>query len=349
MKQRGVFFIGLILISVYYFLFPRGSGKELILTPDSLTSLQPTESATGLSPGRTLAISSGSRAGFVNDNHELINLYTSDRMAIDDLWIAVSGDDGLDLLEPDGRLIARIPDSSFPVSRNGNLYLYRNDAGVLLKIDPVSGRIMWRMEYISPVTVLDGRQGRTLIGLLDGRVQLIDDSREVLLDYRPGGSRVEAIYGGALSSDGSKIALITGLDPQRFILLEERKNGFRPVAHHNTSTDFRRSVSIGFVRDDSQILYESDGYVTAVNLNGYEIQPMELSGRLIGWLDNVITETLMLLGRKDGEVMVKMLSRHDLTLFEHSLPIDTTGMLRDRNYAIIISNDNLGVLEFTVQ
>lgn len=349
MKQRGVFFIGLILISVYYFLFPRGSGKELILTPDSLTSLEPTESAAGLSPGRTLAISSGSRAGFVNDNHELISLYTSDRMAIDDHWIAVSGDDGLDLLEPDGRLITRIPDSSFPISRNGNLYLYRNDAGVLLKIDPVSGRIMWRLEYISPVTVLDGRQGRTLVGLLDGRVQLIDDSGKVLLGYRPGGSRVEAVYGGALSSDGSKIALITGLDPQRFILLEERKNGFRPVAHHNTSTDFRRSVSIGFIRDNSQILYESDGYITAINLNGYEIQSMELSGRLIGWLDNVITDTLMLLGRKDGKVIVKMLSRHDLTLFEHSLPIDTTGMLRDRNYAIIIGNDNLGVLEFTVQ
>ena len=349
MKQRGVFLIGLILISIYYFLFPRGSGRELIITPDSLTSLELTASSAGFLPGRTLAISSGSRAGFVNDDHELMSFYSSDKMAVDDHWLAVSGVDGLDLLEPDGRLIARIPDSSFPVSRNGNLYLYRDDTGVLLKIDPTSGRIMWRMEYISPVTVLDGRQGRTLVGLLDGRVQLIDDSGKLLLGYSPGGSRVEAIYGGALSSNGSKIALISGLEPQRFILLEERKNGFRPVAHHNTETNFRRSVSIGFVRDDRQILYESDGFVTAVDLNGYVIQTIELSGRLVGWLDNLMTDTLILLGREDDDVIVKILSQNDLTLFESRLPIDTTGILRDRNYALVIGGDNLGVLEFSVQ
>ncbi len=349
MKQRGVFLIGLILITVYYFLFPRGSGKELVIVPDSLTSLESPEQSGIISSASVMVIRSGGKAGFLNNSHELFSLFSSNRMAVDNKWIAVSGENGLDLMEPDGRLIARIPDFSFPVSRNGNLYTYGSGAGILSKINPDNGRILWRREYISTVTVLDGRMGRTLVGLLDGRLELIDDSGEVLLRYRPGGSRVEAIYGGALSGDGTTIALISGLEPQRFILLDERKNGFRPVTHHNTDTDFRRYVSIGFIRNDKQVIYEGNRSVMTMNLSGYGVQSMELSGRLTGWTDNPETDTLLLLGRNNEDNLVRMLSRHDLTLFESYLPSETTEILRDRNYAIIVGGERIAALEFSVR
>lgn len=349
MKQRGVFLIGLIIITFYYFFFPRDSGKELVVLPDSLLSLDKPQTTVTPSPGQTLAIHNGQRTGFISMDHELISLYTSDKMAVDDRWLAISGPNGLEIHEPDGRLISRINNTAFPVTRNGNLFLYQDEFGILSKIDPANGRTLWEKEYISPLTVLDGRAGRTLVGLLDGRAQLIDDSGTVILEYRPGGSRVEAIYGGTLSSDGTKIALISGLDPQRFILLEERKNGFRPVAHHNTETDFRRWVPMGFVRDNQQVLYESGDFVAAVEMNGYEIHSLEHSGRLSGWLDNTISETLILLGKDKGEVSIKMLSRNDLVVFEGLLPPDTSGIRRDRNFALIVGDDNLAILEFSVK
>lgn len=349
MKQRGVFLIGLIIITFYYFFFPQESGKELVVSPDSLISLENPEITVTPLPGQTLAIHNGRRAGFVSMDHDLMTLYTSDKMAVDDHWLAISGSNGLEIQEPDGRLISRISDSSFPISRNGHLFLYRDVFGILSKIDPASGRILWEKEYISPLTVLDGRTGRTLVGLLDGRVQLIDDSGTVLLEYRPGGSRVQAIYGGALSSDGSGIALIAGLDPQRFILLEERKNGFRPVAHHNTETDFRHYVPMGFVRDNQRVLYESGDFVAAVDTSGYEIQSLDLSGRLLGWIDNIMPDSLILLGENKGEVTLKMLSKNDLAVFEGALPPDTAGIRRDRNFAIIVGEENLAILEFSVK
>lgn len=349
MKQRGVFLIGLIIITCYYFIFPRESGRELVVSPDALLSLEKPEITVAPSPGQTLAIHNGRRAGFISMDHELINLYTSEKMAVDDRWLAISGLNGLEIQEPDGRLISRIDNSAFPISRNGNLFLYQDVFGILSKIDPGSGQTLWEKEYISPLTVIDARMGRTLVGLLDGSVQLIDDSGANLLDYRPGGSRVEAIYGGTLSSDGTKIALITGLDPQRFILLEERKNGFRPVTHHNTETDFRRSVSMGFVRNNQQVLYESGDFVAAVDVNGYEIKSLELSGRLLGWLDNIMMDSLMLLGNDKGEVTLKMLSKNDLAVFEGKLPPDTAGIRRDRNFALIVGDENLAILEFSVE
>jgi hypothetical protein len=349
MKQRGVFLIGLIIITIYYFLFPRGSGRELVISPDSLTSLTPSKTSVSPAPGRTLAIRSGSRAGFVDPDHKIVSLYSSEKMAVDDQWLAISRDGGLDILESDGRLISRISQDAYPISRNGNLYLYRDEYGILSKVDPGNGRILWKKEYISPITVIDGRENRTLVGFLDGRVQLISNDGTILLEYSPGGSRVEVIYGAALSSDGSKIGLISGLDPQRFILLEERKNGYRPVAHHNTETDFRRPVPIGFVRNDRQILYESKDSVASVELNNYEVRPMTLPGRLTGWLDDVIDETLVLLGRNNDQIVLKILSGNDLTFFEGNLPSDTVGILSDRNFAIIVGSDSLAALEFSVQ
>ena len=349
MKQRGVFLIGLILITVYYFLFPRGSGKEIIVSPDSLTILELTDSAVSPSSIPASVVRNGSNTGYLDSDHELLTLFQAERMAADRHWIAVSGDDGLSLMEPDGRLISRIQDSGYPIVRNGQLFLYRNDSGILSKINPQNGRYLWSMEYISAITVLDGIPGKTLVGLLDGRVELIDDSGKVLLKYRPGGSRVEAVYGGALSGDGSKIALISGLDPQRFVLLEERKNGYRPVAHHDTDTDFRRLVSIDFIRHDGQVLYENNGFVNAVNLNGYGIHPLRFSGRLMNVIDNPVNDTLLLFGKDDGKDSIKILTWKDRTLFESSLPSDTAEIVRDRDYTLIVTGNSIAVLEFSVR
>ncbi|MCK5735220.1 MAG: hypothetical protein KAH21_02030, partial [Spirochaetaceae bacterium] len=141
MKQRGVFLIGLILIIIYYFLFPRASGKELVITPDILTKLEPTEFTASPS---SLAVRNGDQAGFLDMDHELLSFFSSNRMAVDKHWIAVSGNEGLSLMEPDGRLIVRIPDFAYPIARNGNLFLYRSDTGVLSKINPVNGNLLWR-------------------------------------------------------------------------------------------------------------------------------------------------------------------------------------------------------------
>jgi len=351
MKQRGVFLIGLILISVYYFLFPRVAGKELIVNPDALTDLGSGELNPGVSSlqNHYLPVRNSRHAAFLGLNHEMLYQYFSDRMAIGNDWIAVSEGDELSLMEPDGSLIARIDDYGYPVAVDGRLFLYRSDTGILSKIDPAIGTILWRKECISDITVIDSRQGRTLIGYLDGRVQLIDDSGSIILEYRPGGSRIEAIYAGGLSEDGSKIALVCGLDPQRFVLLEERKNGFRPIAHHDTGTDFRRPVFLSFVRNGRQVLYENNGFAEVVDLNDYDTHSLGLPGKLAVSIDNPVEGTLLLFGKDKNNTMMRILSRYDLSLFESSVPSDISQITGDRNYALLIGDSSVAVLEFSVQ
>lgn len=350
MKQRGVFLIGLILITFYFFLFPRFSGKELILRPETYLVLDNAEKVPGLSAAsdeELIAIHSGNTAVFLNSEHEIAGLYTSSSMAVDDSWLAYSSGEGIDILDSRGRLTSRIPDKGIPVSRNGNLYIFSLDR--VSKVNPGNGSIYWSMEFVSPVTVLDGRHDRTLVGLLDGRVYLVGDSGEILLNYRPGGSRFEAVYGGVMSPDGKRIAIISGIDPQRFVLLEERKNGFRPVTHHDTGTDFRRGIPMGFVRGDRQLVYENIQNVSSVNLLNFNIAELPLKGSLAGWADDPVPGVLALLGAEGQGRSFKLLSRMNLTVLDSPVPAETTD-ITGMNDSIFITEDNaVGILEFSVQ
>ena len=349
MKQRGVFLIGLFLVASYYFIFPRQSGRELVLSPIGLVSLEFDGDSAVTGNSSLLALQSNNLAGFFNRDWRLVSLYSSDRMAVDDGWIALSDTESVKILDPDGRLRSRIPVRAYPVSRNGHLYLYNGSAGRLMRVDPSNGRVMWTKEYFVPVTVLDGREERTLVGLLDGRIEIISDNGEVELEYRPGGSRVEGVYGGALSESGSSVALITGLDPQRFILLEERKNGFRPIAHHETQTDFRRSVPLQFVRGDRQVLYEAADSVASYNVELGFLSSISLPGSPMAWEDSLSTGALILAGRQDGSVELRMLSRYDRVLYEASLPSTTMDMRLVDDEVLLVGDRYVGILKMTVQ
>jgi len=346
MKQRGVFFIGLILIAVYFFLFPRASGRELIISPSALLIFDDANLSSS-SEGQLTTFQNDTTVGYLNAEHQLIGLDNASDIAVDDAWMAKPVEGGVDILEPGGTLISRIQIKGYPVSRNGNLYIYDEDR--LSKVDPGSGRILWTKEYISLVTVLDAVHGRTLVGLMDGRVYLIDHSGEILLNYRPGGSRLELIYGGALSSDGSNIAIIAGLDPQRFIILEERKNGFRPIIHHDTGMEFRRGIPVGFVRDNREVIYENRNRVTAVDIRSSDIIDLPLDGSLASWQEDVTSGILVLLGREEQSAHLKLLSSKNLTVLDSLLAADTQSVLGADEAIFIIGDDAMGILEFSVQ
>lgn len=349
MKLRSITFLCIFLAIVYFFVFARRTGKELIVSPKFVTTLRMLDSLPAQSRSPFLAIQSGRRAGFVDEEHELVSYYVSDRIAVGKEWIAVYRQNGLELLEPTGRVVFRYPDSAYPIARNESFYLYADDSGTLSKINPTNGDRIWEKDYISQLTSIDARAGKTLVGLLDGRVELIDNYGEVLLSYKPGGSRIEAIYGAVFSNDASKIALISGLEPQRFLILEERKNSYRPTHHHNTNSDYRRPVSMGFIRDDSQILYESDEGIEFFDMNTNKLSKKEIPGHILRWIDNLVPGTLTLLEKSEEGVSIKMLTRNNQPIFDFVLPSGSVDIIKDRNFVITVGQYDISVLEFSLQ
>ena len=348
MKQRGVFLIGLILVGIYFFLFPRSSRGEYVLYPEKQTAFMPARDTPDRGAETEIALRSGDLAAYVDGSLDVIRLLSAERMAADDDWSAVSGPEGLELSAADGRILSRSADTGYPIARNGNLFLY-DGVGRVEKIGPSSGLVLWSREYLSPVTVLDAVGERTLVGLLDGRVEIVEDDGTVIFEYRPGGSGIEAIYGGALSSDAAMIALIAGLYPQRFILLQERKNGFRPVAHHDAGTDYRRAVRVGFVRDDGEVLYESGDSVAAVNTADFRVETLVMDGRVVDWWDGPAGNDLVMMGRGSDGASLKILTKENLTMYDGAVPDDTVGIRQVGERTFIVRPDGFGVLKAEIR
>jgi hypothetical protein len=140
-----------------------------------------------------------------------------------------------------------------------------------------------------------------LAGTLDGAVGLLDPAGNlVFTPFEPGGSRFSVILGCAISEDASRLAIISGVEKQRFLLLErsaaersgqERRgteqrppDTYKVVYHEFLSDGFRRPVYVRFINDDTQVVFEreeglgiftiSSRASTKVNLKG-EITVME--------------------------------------------------------------------------
>ena len=317
-----------------------------MLVPEFIAEIDK-EAVVGDGGTPVLGIQSDNRILFLDEAGTPVQYQEGGRVAVDNRWWAASRGSEVEIREPNGRLRSRIPISAVPYTRNGQLFLLHDAEGTLFKVDPANGAVLWRREFISKVTVLDAHGDRNLVGLLDGRCLLIDDSGEALLEYRPGGSRIEAIYGGALSPDGTKVAIIAGLDPQRFILLAERKNGFRPVTSHSTETDFRRYVFVDFVNSGTLVVYESEGYVSAVEVDGYEYRQLEVPGTPVAWSTVSDTGALAMLGVGSTNGVLKILSRYELSLFEANLPADMNAMKVEGDKIYLIGQDRYGVLRMS--
>jgi len=349
MRARSVTLLCIVLALVYFFAFARGTGRELVVAPKTLTALEPVNSPSIRGGGLFLPIQGSFGAGFIDEEHELASYYVSDRIALDREWVAIYRGNGLELLNPTGRVISRFAGSPLPIARNGNLYLYADDSGALSKIDPANGARIWERAYISQLTSIDAQADRTLVGFLDGRIELIDGLGEVLLSYKPGGSRTEVIYGAIISRDASKIALISGLKPQRFLILEERGDSFRPIHHHNTNSDYRRPIAMEFIRDDRQVLYEGGEKIEIFDIRRSRLKKRGIPGNALRWIDNLAPKTLTLLEADGGDARIRMLTQDNLPLFDFALPPGSVDIVKDRNFVIIVGQYDIFVLEFSLQ
>jgi len=162
----------------------------------------------------------------------------------------------LTMKTPDGRVSARISEPGYPFFGGGRTFVMHPGQTSVAEIGK-DGRAVWSRDFTSIVTAFDARPGLALFGLMDGRLVGIAPDGAVLLDFAPGGSRIEGVYGCAVSPDGSMAAAICGLDKQRLVVLEKRSAAYRVAWHRWLESDFRRPVSMAFTEDGAHLLYES--------------------------------------------------------------------------------------------
>jgi hypothetical protein len=227
----------------------------------------------------------GKRFGYVDRSGRFtVNRILAEYLSISNkYWAEYTGIPGaIDILDPLGETAFTIGNGrGYPFFLDDRIFLIAEEQNSLSALDD-TGKVLWTYDFAAPITCIDAAAGLILTGSLDGAVEILDNSGKRLFFFEPGGSRLSVILGCSLSRDGSRLGIISGIDDQRFLLLERfgaQENGEYKVVYHEFLDDgFRRAVNISFIDNDNRIAFERSGGLGIYELNARQSRKILLDG-----------------------------------------------------------------------
>jgi hypothetical protein len=289
---------GIVLFAAYFFCAARPIPLETVLEPRWLNSLEfgqpvvlgdsPAEPGGGEQPGEAglVPFELGDRFGYFHrEGRFVINRTKRANISLSlERWAEYEAEpERVAINDASGEAVFIIENPrGYPFFLDGRTFLVNSEQNAISEVDS-SGSPAWTYEFASPLTCVDAASGLVLAGSLDGVVGVLDSTGKQMFSFEPGGSRYSIILGCAISRDGSKLALVSGIDNQRFLLLERfgaSVNDYKVVYHEFLDGDFRRPVHISFIDEDRWIVFERHGGLGLFELGSWQSGKVELNGDL---------------------------------------------------------------------
>ena len=170
----------------------------------------------------------------------------------------------------------------YPMFLDGRTFIINSEQNALSETNG-SGAVMWNYEFSAPLTCADAASGLVLAGSLDGRAEVLDAKGRQLFAFEPGGSRYSVILGCAFSRDGTRFALISGIDKQRFLLFEHfgsQSGEYKIIYHEFLGEGFRQPVHISFVDRDRRVVFELEHGLGIYEINSRKRYTIALEGEV---------------------------------------------------------------------
>jgi len=293
-KRKNWILLGIAVFVVYFFIASKPVPEESVLafrwiTPLAASPAARPEPTGGTSDAGLIPFRIGRRFGYLNaDGTYLLNREVQDQLALSETrWAEYDTlPESISVRSPEGQPVFTLAAPlGYPFFRDGRTFLISGESNALLALDD-EGRLSWRYDFQAPITVADAAAGLVLIGGLDGSVELLDAAGRREFSFEPGGSRLPVIIGAAISADGSRLALVSGIDRQRFLLLERYGASFKVVYHEFLETGFRRPVFLAFIDDDRRVAFEREGALGIVDVAKRRSVTIPLPGRILGMEDD---------------------------------------------------------------
>jgi hypothetical protein len=309
-KKKYRFLIGFMIVSVYFFVAARPIPVETVLTAQWLISLESGyplyfEDGNGVSGrntpepaadgGQLLPFTLGDRFGYFNGNGGFaLNRKVQGNVSVsENYWAEYEAIPlRVEIRDPRNEVLAEIAEpQGYPLFLDNRFFLISEEQNSLTALDS-EGKPLWTYDFAAPLTDIDAAAGLILAGSLDGMVELLDLSGNRVFSSEIGGSRYSAIYGCRISRDGSRLAIISGFDDQRFLLLERLGDSYKVAYHEFLADGFRRPVYMSFIDHDRWVAFESEGCLALYNIGARNSIKLPLEGNIVA-LDSSGTDNLL--------------------------------------------------------
>jgi hypothetical protein len=231
----------------------------------------------------------------------------------------------------------------YPVFLDGRICLIGSGQNSISALDE-NGNPLWTYFSRSPLTGIDAAGKLILASSLDGTMEIIGEDGSLVYSFEPGGSRIPCIYGSAISPDGAKIALVSGLDEQRFLFLERSGDSYRVAYHENLGQGFRRPVQLAFIDSGNRVAFEREGGLGIFDTGKRTSVTIPLSGKIHA-IDDEGEENFLFVITGDGsEKKLVALRYPDRIFLEAPFKSESPFLARRKNELFIGSGDRIMAL-----
>ena len=287
-RPARVFLVTLLLILLYFILFPYPLGKEMI-APAWATAADQARAATvgspladkgaapfHLGPGfgyvradgrilhaeKTLFGVALSAAGYVN--------YT--RLGTD--WI---------MYDPRGVRLFSFSGRGYPLfSPDGRrTFNIKSDLTGIVELSG-TGEALWDRDFPSLMTSISIQGEALLVGLLNGTVLLLNTQGSPVFELSPEGSRFPVILGCALSPDAQLIAFVSGIDPQFLTVMQRKGSTFAELGKIRLSSAFRKEVRMTFSPGSRFLAFQGEGSMGIFDPESAQVSWIGVRGDVAG-------------------------------------------------------------------
>ncbi len=182
--------------------------------------------------------------------------------------------------------------SGYPVERNGGYYVLSSDMSGLSAFSS-TGEFGFSREFSSLITALDANTTTVGVGLLNGTVELFNQDGSYRVGIRPETSRINVVYGTALSEDSNYVAMVHGIDPQYLSLYSLNGANFRLLSQKELSTPTRSQTKLGFSQNGEFLLCEDGNRVRVLSTaDSAQEYVLPLAGELVEFVFNPELESV---------------------------------------------------------
>lgn len=143
------------------------------------------------------------------------------------------------------------------------------------------GGLRWQREHHTIISDVALQGNHTLIGLLDGRAVLINKNGILNYEYQEPRAKNPMIIGVALSSDRRFSALASGVDPTHLVVLENKFENPREIAHIILPHTRYQLQPLHFLSDNSSVIFERNNTLYHFDVNTVNLQELQNDVRLL--------------------------------------------------------------------
>ena len=323
-RPARVFLVALIVIVLYFILFPYPLGREIVAVPVWAAAVPPAGTSGAPQGSSPAPFRLGDVFGFASGDGSFLHvektLYQVALARHSFINYSRLGTDWILENEKGGRVLS-FSGFGYPMlsGDGGRVFIVKSDLSGLVEVDR-NGDPAWIRDFPGMITSLSIQKERLLVGLLNGSLLVLDEKGVPVFQSAPGGSRIPAIFGVALSPDGATLASISGIDPQYLTVLRREGSSYTGVARTILGTDFRREARMQFSSDSRYLLFEEKNATGLFDPESRQLDSIDLRGTLAGAAFPGRGKYAALASQDGGVVHLKILSPFTSPILSESFP-----------------------------